>query len=293
MVAGITTSRGLKSDKRDAYGLAEKLRVGNLDKQVFKAPREFTRLREFSRSHMTLVADVVRAQSRIKSLYRGRGVFVTGVDVYGSRHRKQWQTQLCSSVQTRATRLYDHFDFLLEQKKQAEGDLLQEAKKHSIVRILETAPGFGPIRAARLVPIALAACRLLPPHRFRTRRQFWSYCGLGIVTRSSSDWVQTADGNWIRAQVPQTRGLSRQYNRVLKSIFKGAATTVITQRNKDPIYSRYERLLDGGTKPTLAKLSMARMIAAAVLRMWKDEREYDPGRNGPATHTRNGKVKAR
>ena len=42
-----------------------------------------------------------------------------------------------------------------------------------------------------------------------------------------------------------------------------------------------ERLLDGGTKPTLAKLSLARMIAATVLRMWKDEEEYDPGRAGP------------
>jgi hypothetical protein len=33
---------GPKSDKRDAYGLAEKLRVGNLDKPVFKSPRQFT-----------------------------------------------------------------------------------------------------------------------------------------------------------------------------------------------------------------------------------------------------------
>jgi hypothetical protein len=41
-----------------------------------------------------------------------------------------------------------------------------------------------------------------------------------------------------------------------------SATTVVTQRNKDPIHARYERLLDGGTKPTLAKLSLARMIAA-------------------------------
>jgi len=31
----------------------------------------------------------------------------------------------------------------------------------------------------------------------------------------------------------------------LKSLFKGAATTVITQCNKDPIYARYERLVDG------------------------------------------------
>jgi hypothetical protein len=90
---------------------------------------------------------------------------------------------------------------------------------------LETAPGIGPIRAARLVPIVVT------PHRFRTKRQFWSYCGLGIVTRSSSDWVQAADRGWIRARVPQTRGLSRQFNHVLKDIFKGAATLVITQRS--------------------------------------------------------------
>ena len=282
VVAGITESRGPKSDKRDAYGLAEKLRVGDLEKHVFKAPRQFTRLRELSRIHMTLVGDVVRAQARIKSLYRSRGILVSGMNVYGVRPREAWQKQLCSSAQTRATRLYDHLDFLLEQKKQAEADLLREAKKHPIVRILETAPGFGPIRAARLVPIVVT------PHRFRTKRQFWSYCGLGIVTRSSSDWVQTADGGWIKARVPQTRGLSRQYNHVLKSIFKGAATTVITQRNKDPIHARYQRLLDGGTKPTLAKLSLARMIAATVLRMWKDEEEYDPGRAGPPTEIREG-----
>jgi len=62
---------------------------------------------------------------------------------------------------------------LLEQKKQAEADLLREAKKHPIVRVLETTPGFGPIRAARLVPIVVT------PYRFRTKRQFWSYCGNG------------------------------------------------------------------------------------------------------------------
>ena len=193
VVAGITQSRGPKSDKRDAYGLAEKLRVGSLDKPVFKAPRQFTHLRELSRIHMTLVGDVARAQARIKSLYPSRGIGVSGVNVYGVDPREEWQKQLGPGTQTRATRLYDHLDFLLEQKKQAESDLVGEAKKHPIVRIVETAPGFGPIRAARLVPIVVT------PHRFRTKRQFWSYCGLGIVTRSSSDWLQTADGSWITA----------------------------------------------------------------------------------------------
>jgi hypothetical protein len=35
--AGITESRGPKSDKRDAYALTEKLRLGSLDKTVLKA----------------------------------------------------------------------------------------------------------------------------------------------------------------------------------------------------------------------------------------------------------------
>jgi transposase len=269
VVAGVTQSRGQKSDRRDAYGLAEKLRTGSLAKRIFKAPRQFTQLRELSRIHMTLVRDVVRVQSRLKSLYRSRGISVPGTTVYGVRQRAAWQQQLPASVRMRAARLCEELDFLVELKQRAERDLVRESRKHSIVPILETAPGFGPIRAARLVPIVVT------PHRFRTKRQFWSYCGLGIVLRSSSDWIRTAEGGWIRAQVPQTRGLSRQYNHVLKHIFKGAATTVIAQ-GKDPIYADYEHRLACGIKPTLAKLTLARSIAATVLSMWKNEETYQP-----------------
>jgi hypothetical protein len=35
------------------------------------------------------------------------------------------------------------------------------------------------------------------------------------------------------------------------------------------------QLTSAGTKPNLAKLTIARRIAAIVLRMWKDEEEYD------------------
>ena len=54
---------------------------------------------------------------------------------------------------------------------------------------------------------------------------------------------------------------------------------------KDPIHARYGRLLDGGTKPPLAELSLARMIAATVLAKWKNEEEYDPERTGLPVET--------
>ena len=60
------------------------------------------------------------------------------------------------------------------------------------------------------------------------------------------------------------------------NIFKGAALTVITQLPDDPLNEHYQRLLVDGTKPNLAKLTVARRVAALVLRMWKDEKEYEP-----------------
>ena len=45
---------------------------------------------------------------------------------------------------------------------------------------------------------------------------------------------------------------------------------------KDPLHEHYRRLTAAGTKPNLAKVTIARRIAAIVLRMWKDKKEYDP-----------------
>ena len=158
-------------------------------------------------------------------------------------------------------------------RQEAEAQLLKEIKAHPIIRTLSTAPGMGRIRTAQVVAI------VANPHRFRTRRQFWTYCGLGIVTQSSSDWVQTKAGNWVRAATQQTRGLSRKRNPLLKSVFKGAATTVIMQLRDHPLHTDYQRTIAAGTKPNLAKLTLARRIAATVLSMWKHQEVYDPTRH--------------
>jgi len=138
------------------------------------------------------------------------------------------------------------------------------------VKILSTAPAIGPIRAAQIVAIVVT------PQRFLTSRQFWAYSGLAIVMRSSSDWVRGPQGDWLRARVRQTRGLNRNRQPALKSVFKGAALQVATQMTGHPLHTDYQRLLDAGTKPNLARLTIARRIAAAVLAMWKHEEVYDP-----------------
>ena len=128
------------------------------------------------------------------------------------------------------------------------------------------------VLSAQFLPVVVT------PYRFANKRQFWSYCGLAVVCRSSSDWGRTRSGEWIKAPVQQTRGLNKNFNRTLKAIFKGAAIAVIGQRRDKPLCDHDQRLLDGGTKPNLARLTVARQIATITLALWRNEEVYDPAK---------------
>lgn len=77
--------------------------------------------------------------------------------------------------------------------------------------------------------------------------------------------------------VPQTRGLNRAHNATLKNVFNGAAETVIMTANKQqPLYQKYLELVEAGTKPDMARLTLARKIAAISLAVWKKKEAYNP-----------------
>ena len=82
----------------------------------------------------------------------------------------------------------------------------------------------------------------------------------------------------MKMPVQQARGLNRNFNYTLKRIFKGAAMTVIGRSEDGPVYRHYLSLLDGGTKPNLAKLTIARQIASIALALWRTGERYDPTR---------------
>lgn len=261
---------GAKSDAIDAHGLAEKLRIGQIGPGVFKAPKRFRKLREWARVYQAITLDTARAKNRLKSQFRRRGIRCSGTSVYDPRTRDDWLKQLPAAMRPTAELLGNELDCLALLKAEAEAALLKESHRHRISKILETAPGIGPIRTA------LVIATVVTPHRFRSKRQFWSYCGFGIVTRSSADWVQSQEG-WIKARTTQTRGLNRNHNPTLKGIFKSAAMTAICQTKADhPLRADYDRLCDAGTRPHLARITIARKIAATVLAMWKNEEAYNP-----------------
>ena len=265
---------GPKSDSIDAWSLADQLRRGELSRFVFKEPGTYRPLREAVRCYDGMVRDSVRIKNRFGAVFRARGIQVRSEEIYSGSGRSKWLGKLPPKVRQRATLLGEELDGVMDVREQTETWLREEAGKVPAVKLISTAPGIGLIRASQIV--AVVVC----PERFRTSRQFWAYCGLAIVTRSSSDWVKDAEstGGWARKDVQQTRGLNRKRNPMLKSVFKGAALTVVQRQADHALTSHYMEMLKT-TKPNLARLTIARKIAATVLAMWKNKEAYDPKRH--------------
>ena len=115
-------------------------------------------------------------------------------------------------------------DSLLELRPKAKADMIAEARRQPGWKTLHSMPFFGPVRVALLLAI------MATPFRFRTKRQLWPYAGLAVVTRSSADAELVGGKLQRRRRAPLTRGLNRNHNPTLKSVFKGAANAAAAKR---------------------------------------------------------------
>jgi transposase len=259
---------GNKSDRIDARKLAELLRLNYL-KPVYHGENGLRMLKELSRTYLAISKDLVRVMNRLKALYRGWGIACSGRSVYAPTHRESWLKKIAETgVRRRAEYLYQQLDTLQELRREVRRNLLSESRKHDATKILKDIPTIGPIRSALLVAL------IQTPHRFRTKRQLWAYSGLALETHDSAEY-RYLDGQLLRSRKPQQlRGLNHDHNHDLKSIFKGAAQKATV--GTGPFRDVYERLLTKGTKPSMARLTLARKIAAITLVVWKKGVRFDP-----------------
>ena len=78
----------------------------------------------------------------------------------------------------------------------------------------------------------------------------------------------------MRRQKPvATRGLNHNCNRRLKEVFIAAATGGYRY---EPYKPYLEKLKQSGMRAEMARLTLARKIAAAALIVWKKGKEFDP-----------------
>ena len=257
--------QGNKADKPDAKRLAELLRTNGLT-PVYHGEQSTKAVKELTRSYTSMVEDGTRIKNRLKALFRGRGIDCSGSGVYSPDERKQWLAKLdTAAVRARATRLWEELDCVERLSEAARQELVSEARKHAAAKILRSIPGIGFVRAAVILGVAST------PHRFRTKRQFWTYCGLAVVTETTSEY-EVVDGRVYRSKRrPLVRGLNHNYSRVLKSVFKSAAKTAASGSWK----SHFDAMVANGSQESLALLTLARKIASITLALWKRGEPYD------------------
>lgn len=259
---------GNKSDRIEARKLAELLRAGQLS-AVFHDEVGVRTLRELARSYLALTQDVTRVMNRIKGIYRSQAIPCAGKRVYTQRHRSECLEQLEQPGQRRrADRLYAQLDLLQPLRQQARKELLAESQKYPIRHTLQQIPVVGPIRAALLIAL------IQTPHRFRTKRLLWTYSGLGVKTESSADYVFQHGELRQSKKNFATRGLKQNHNHQLKYVFKSMAQAASITAG--PLQDYYRGLLAKGTRPEMARLTLARKLAAIVLILWKKGASFDP-----------------
>ena len=161
--------------------LAELLQMNKLS-SVYHGDHGLRTLKELVRSYLTITQDLSRVMTRVKAIYRSWAIPCSGKQVYGRGIVREWLGKIMEpGVRRRAELYYQQLDALRLLRQEVRRDLLAESKKHKAWKRLCEIPSIGPIRAAELLGI------LQTPHRFRTKRQLWTYCGLGIETSSSAD----------------------------------------------------------------------------------------------------------
>jgi transposase len=252
---------GNKSDAIDARKLAELLRADMLS-PVYHGEKSAQEVQHLARSYTMLTEDTTRVMGRLKAVFRSHAIPCAGKKLYGRKHRDQYLSELgVGGLRRRAECLYEELEALQKLRRQAKRDMILECRKYPESKLLCSVPFLGPVRAAVLIG------RVQTPHRFRTKRQFWAYCGLALEMRDSGEY-RMVDGQVERRKKPaQIRGLNWNHNHELKNLFKAAATSASAC---DGVFREfYLGLLKKNMQPEMARLTLARKIAAIALKIWK------------------------
>ena len=152
-------------------------------------------------------------------------------------------------------------------------ELLIESRRHNATKLLRQIPSIGPIRAAPLHALSQT------PHRFRSKRRLWSYSGLALETSNNAEY-RVVHGQLKRSRkVLAIRGATKHHNRDLKNIFKGAAIRAAAVTG--PFQEFYAALVAKGMKPPMARLTLARKIAAITLLVSKKGVRFDADQLNP------------
>ena len=252
-----------KNDQFDAQKLAEFLRLGKLP-AVYVPPPAEAAIRCLAYHHQKMVRERVRIVFRLRALFLMRGIRLV------TRRSKPDRVPLHRLPDDASRHVASAYLLQL----QLATTLVNEARS-ALIRSVETSPTFsllqsipyiGEIRAAELIAI------VGEPSRFSSVRAFWAYGGLAVVQRVSGEH-HIENGRIVREQRNRGVRLAKTGQPMLKKVLRDIA--LYSSIGRGEFRRIFDRTIARGKSPSLARIALARKIAAVILAVWRSGFAYD------------------
>jgi transposase len=204
------------------------------------------------------VRNRVRQANRIMAQLRRHGVMIQESVFAEKTDRADILKQLPAHAVVRGNikMLWEGYDAAVRQVQRMRRQLSRLAKREPQVKRFTALPGVKWIRASTFLAYVDT------PWRFRSKEALWKYLGIGLQRRQSGQGFE-------RLGVPVV------LNKQLKNAILGAAKSAVASGD-NPFADLYERWLNAGKTPRIARRNVARSLSAVMWGMWKTGSGYRP-----------------
>lgn len=250
----VLSARPNKSDRNDARGLAEMVRVGWFRAVTLKSMTSHERKSLLIARHQ-LVETRVRIDNQLRGILKTFGLVIGQCSRWKIERRARKLVAGCPGVDCVVASLLAVRESLLQQIDVLNRALRQLVKQDNDARRLMTVPGVGPV-------VALAFMSAVDnPKRFSRARDVGAYLGL-TPKRYQSGELDLAGR------------ISKCGDAFARTSLYEAATVLLTRVDRwSPLKAWGVRLMkrSGAAK---AKVAVARKLAVILYRMWADGTEF-------------------
>ena len=258
------STSGAKTDRIDADKLSELLWKDTVHRVYLPRAEGFV-LRRFAAHYTRMVRDRTRVLHRLRALFVEAGIRIV---TRGAKPGRPPVHRLRDRGSRQVARAYlQQLDTATQLVADARKQLVQAAQLRPTFELLQTIPYVGEIRAAELIAV------IDEPERFRSLRRFWAYGGLAVVQRVSSEH-RIENGRAVRDEQRRGIRLSQAGQPMLKKVLRDIA--LHASLGKGVLRTIYEGHLARGKAPGIARVALARKIAAIILAVWRSGQSFDP-----------------
>jgi transposase len=251
-----------KSDKNDARGLAELVRVGWYREVKIKS-EESQRIRAILVARSRVVAIRRDIENQVRSILKEYGMLFARA--IGLQFRRQVLELLNDDHQLRPVvdpllLIHDH---VCEQQKKLDGEVRRLARTDETTRRLMTVPGVGVVTAVTF------RHTIDDPSRFRSASSVGAY--LGLTPRRNQSGETDTNGR-----------ISRWGDRLLRTYLFEAATVLLHRTKKWSSLKAWGMKLAKRVGIKKAKVAIARKIAIILHCIWVDGTSFEWGQQKTA-----------